>query len=47
MYLGIYWDISGNYRQNAREVGIRIIGHFKGIFGQALPEAGEEEEEGH
>ena len=37
MHLGIYRNISGNYRQNAREFRIGIIGNSRGIFGQALP----------
>ena len=37
MSLCIYRNISGNYRQNAREFGIGIIGNSEGIFGRALP----------
>jgi len=36
MYLSIFRNISGDYRQNARDFGIGIIGNSTGIFGQAL-----------
>jgi len=36
MYLGVYRDLSGTYRQNARDFGIRIVVNSKETFGQAV-----------